>query len=240
MENLVRPRIPFLSAAMSAPTPIFDPTINVYPRSEPLSGGAYNYNAAQLHQVTGDGIRVSSSEPNFGARPRVSAPHVNGHIQPQVPSPSAPQPPAGSTHPGQQPGHGVPRHHQQYPTGQSAGLGVHFHNTTQQAPGLLQSTSTQQQGHQVPVCHQPVQPPVLTLSQHQAGFSNIQVRANHPLYDQQQHQAPSDVLYQHSFPTSTHQQHQYQTGQCFLQPTPIQNHSASVQHQATTVHHCYT
>ena len=54
-------------------TPIFDPSSIIQPRSGPPSGhGAYNYNAAQLQHVTGDGIRVTSvsfDQPALGVRP---------------------------------------------------------------------------------------------------------------------------------------------------------------------------
>ena len=57
-EHIVgfRERIPSLS---SAPVPVINPA----PRSgvtDAQQGGAYSYTAAQLHQVTGDGIRITS------------------------------------------------------------------------------------------------------------------------------------------------------------------------------------
>ena len=60
MEGVIRPRIPSLSAAQTAPVP--DNQFSNQNGSTDRPGlGVYSYNAAQLQQVAGDGIRISEN-----------------------------------------------------------------------------------------------------------------------------------------------------------------------------------
>ena len=74
VERFVRQRIPSLSAATSAQTSSYEPSGQHVPRA----GGAYSYDINQLEQIRGNDIRVTdgSGQEQFGARSRVSAPHI--------------------------------------------------------------------------------------------------------------------------------------------------------------------
>ena len=67
MQTVIQPRIPSLTSAPNAQTDEVDQHVGTQDRHAPRqANGAYNYNYDQLHQVTGDGIRVTgiAGQPN--------------------------------------------------------------------------------------------------------------------------------------------------------------------------------
>ena len=259
MEGFIRPRIPSVSAAMSAPASA--------PHSHPstdsqhgyVSGdghGAYRYNTPQLHQVRGDGIRVTADtagQPALGAIPKVRGPPAGPVLQEETSQqgnqqPSRPFPPHGHHHnqhlqgaSGQHlPEHnylaGNPPQQSNVSAGHSAG---HHHNQH------LQGASRQQQ---VPDHNQTVGNP----SQHSNMFAGQQqqhISVYAPTAGQQHQQStiPTGQYSQHqtglssaqqpaprtSAPTHHNSGQQYQTGQQQLmnQGNGSQHHLAPGQYQ---------
>ena len=183
MEGFVRQRIPSLTAAPSVQTSSLGPT----GQPVPMTGGAYSYDSAQLHQVRGDGTRVTdgSGQQQFGARTRDSAPIVpretagQNRNQPTVQQvPVVPLPPPKSnlavlpSNPGQ------PSYPQQLTLGQAAQPSQPYYSNghptqqqfVQQRPQFVQPQPTQyvplQQYVQPRQC---MQPQHLTPQQHAQG-----------------------------------------------------------------------